>query len=188
MTLQLLTSEFPYHRGNFFFFFISVVCLVAFRTIASVEHVLCLKNSSVAGSCHPLDREGNISYASHYDAGGIRGYCPRDVPGPPLRLHVRNLRRAGGRPSHPHHRYYCYRIIACDTPVSYITGLIMDFLGNNFANFYKSERRREQIEEKKKALEALKREGLITPFGEHIRLTIPDQDHGRGHNTRPGPW
>jgi hypothetical protein len=74
----------------------------------------------------------------------------------------------------------------------------MDFLGNNFANFYKSERRREQIEEKKKALEALKREGLITPFGEHIRLTIPDQDHGRltipdqdhgrGHNTRPGSW
>ena len=81
-------------------------------------------------------------------------------------------------------------IIACNTPICklYTTALIMDYLGNNFANFYKSERRREQIEEKKKALEALKREGLITPFGEHIKLTIPDQDHGRGHHTRPGSW
>lgn len=38
--------------------------------------------------------------------------------------------------------------------------------GNNFANFYKSQRRKEQIQEKRNALDAKKREGIISePFG-----------------------
>ena len=53
-------------------------------------------------------------------------------------------------------------------------------LGNNFANFYKSERRREQIDEKRKALEAKKRAGVITPFGQEnlasLRLSVTELD------------
>ena len=53
--------------------------------------------------------------------------------------------------------------------------------GNNFANFYKSERRREQIQEKRLALEAKKRDGNITPFGPNLRLNVTELDHGGGH-------
>ena len=40
-------------------------------------------------------------------------------------------------------------------------------LGNNFANFYKSQRRKEQIQEKRNALDAKKREGLISDGLDH---------------------
>ena len=40
-------------------------------------------------------------------------------------------------------------------------------LGNNFANFYKSQRRKEQIQEKMNALDAKKREGLISDGLDH---------------------
>ena len=40
-------------------------------------------------------------------------------------------------------------------------------LGNNFANFYKSQRRKEQIQEKRNALDAKKREGLISDHLDH---------------------
>ena len=53
--------------------------------------------------------------------------------------------------------------------------------GNNFANFYKSERRREQIQEKRAALEAKKRDGNITPFGQNLRLNVTELDHGGGN-------
>ena len=49
--------------------------------------------------------------------------------------------------------------------------------GNNFANFYKSERRREQIEEKRKALETKKREGQLSPFGQNIGLNVTELEH-----------
>lgn len=61
-------------------------------------------------------------------------------------------------------------------------------LGNNFANFYKSERRREQIDQKRAALEAKKLAGHITPFGQDnlasIRLSVTELDgQSRGKMT-----
>ena len=53
--------------------------------------------------------------------------------------------------------------------------LIIISPGNNFAMFYKSQRRKEQIQEKRMALEAKKREGLITPFS----LNVSDIDSRR---------
>ena len=41
------------------------------------------------------------------------------------------------------------------------------YSGNNFANFYKSQRRKEQIQEKRNALNAKKREGLISDGLDH---------------------
>ena len=58
----------------------------------------------------------------------------------------------------------------------------MTFPGNNFANFYKSERRREQIQEKRAALEAKKRDGNITPFGQNLLLNVSELDHGSGQS------
>ena len=49
--------------------------------------------------------------------------------------------------------------------------------GNNFAMFYKSQRRKEQIQEKRIALEAKKREGIITPFS----LNVSDIDNHNHH-------
>ena len=47
-----------------------------------------------------------------------------------------------------------------------VVALPIPIIGNNFANFYKSQRRKEQIQEKRNALDAKKREGIITePFG-----------------------
>ena len=54
----------------------------------------------------------------------------------------------------------------------------MGVAGNNFANFYKSERRREQIQEKREALEAKKRAGNITPFGTAL-LSVAELERGR---------
>ena len=45
--------------------------------------------------------------------------------------------------------------------------LLIIILGNNFANFYKSQRRKEQIQEKRNALDAKKREGLIADGLDH---------------------
>ena len=42
--------------------------------------------------------------------------------------------------------------------------LPIPIIGNNFAAFYKNERRREQLAEKKAALERARRKGAITPF------------------------
>eukprot|EP00090_Calanus_glacialis_P008953 TRINITY_DN17274_c0_g1_i1.p1 TRINITY_DN17274_c0_g1~~TRINITY_DN17274_c0_g1_i1.p1 ORF type:complete len:566 (-),score=77.28 TRINITY_DN17274_c0_g1_i1:155-1852(-) len=59
-----------------------------------------------------------------------------------------------------------------------VVALPIPIIGNNFANFYKSERRREQIQEKRAALEAKKRDGNITPFGQNLRLNVTELDHG----------
>ena len=48
------------------------------------------------------------------------------------------------------------------TMFSYHQQFLCLFSGNNFANFYKSQRRKEQIQEKRNALDAKKREGLIS--------------------------
>ena len=58
---------------------------------------------------------------------------------------------------------------------------MFDLTGNNFANFYKSERRREQIQEKRAALEARRKEGNITPYGQNMRLNVTDLNHGSHH-------
>jgi hypothetical protein len=45
--------------------------------------------------------------------------------------------------------------------------LPIPIIGNNFAAFYKNERRREQLAEKKSAMERAQRRGAITPFPGH---------------------
>ena len=45
-----------------------------------------------------------------------------------------------------------------------VIALPIPIIGNNFAAFYKNERRREQLKEKKAALERARRKGVITPF------------------------
>ena len=45
-----------------------------------------------------------------------------------------------------------------------VIALPIPIIGNNFAAFYKNERRREQLAEKKAALERARRKGAITPF------------------------
>ena len=45
-----------------------------------------------------------------------------------------------------------------------VIALPIPIIGNNFAAFYKNERRREQLKEKKAALERARRKGAITPF------------------------
>ena len=45
-----------------------------------------------------------------------------------------------------------------------VIALPIPIIGNNFAAFYKNERRRQQLAEKKLALERARRKGAITPF------------------------
>ena len=45
-----------------------------------------------------------------------------------------------------------------------VIALPIPIIGNNFAAFYKNERRREQLAEKKGAMERARRKGAITPF------------------------
>ena len=45
-----------------------------------------------------------------------------------------------------------------------VIALPIPIIGNNFAAFYKNERRREQLTEKKSALERARRKGAITVF------------------------
>ena len=51
-----------------------------------------------------------------------------------------------------------------------VIALPIPIIGNNFAAFYKNERRREQLSEKKAALERARRKGAITPFPGQINL------------------
>jgi hypothetical protein len=48
-----------------------------------------------------------------------------------------------------------------------VIALPIPIIGNNFAAFYKNERRREQLAEKKTAMERAQRRGAITPFPGH---------------------
>ncbi len=61
-----------------------------------------------------------------------------------------------------------------------VIALPIPIIGNNFAAFYKNERRREQLAEKKSALERARRKGAITPF--------PGQNMGEdaGSTSDPG--
>ena len=45
-----------------------------------------------------------------------------------------------------------------------VIALPIPIIGNNFAAFYKNERRREALSEKKAAMERARRKGAITPF------------------------
>ena len=63
------------------------------------------------------------------------------------------------------------------TQETLISVLHLFISGNNFAMFYKSQRRKEQIQEKRIALEAKKREGIITPFS----LNVSDIDNHNHH-------
>ena len=45
-----------------------------------------------------------------------------------------------------------------------VIALPIPIIGNNFAAFYKNERRREALSEKKAAMERMRRKGAITPF------------------------
>ena len=57
-----------------------------------------------------------------------------------------------------------HRIHVCNL---YIWGshcLCRAIIGNNFAAFYKNERRREALSEKRAAMERMRRKGAITPF------------------------
>jgi len=59
-----------------------------------------------------------------------------------------------------------------------VVALPIPIIGNNFANFYKSERRKEQIQEKRAALEEKRKEGHITPFGQNLRMDVTELDQG----------
>ena len=54
-----------------------------------------------------------------------------------------------------------------DTKLSFYSVIWCHVTGNNFANFYKSQRRKEQIQEKRNSLDAKKREGLISDGLDH---------------------
>ncbi|XP_023321006.1 potassium voltage-gated channel protein Shab [Eurytemora carolleeae] len=69
-----------------------------------------------------------------------------------------------------------------------VVALPIPIIGNNFANFYKSERRKEQIDEKRKALEKKKREGQITPFGENLGLNVTELEQGYMGEDRRGSY
>jgi len=51
-----------------------------------------------------------------------------------------------------------------------VIALPIPIIGNNFAAFYKNERRREQLAEKKVAMERAQRKGAITPFPGQTRF------------------
>ena len=51
-----------------------------------------------------------------------------------------------------------------------VIALPIPIIGNNFAAFYKNERRREQLAEKKLAIERARRKGAIQPFPGHIYI------------------
>ena len=96
-----------------------------------------------------------------------------------------------------------------------VVALPIPIIGNNFANFYKSERRKEQIQEKRwkttlvilwggsyghlsgeqvkmmvttrAALEEKRKEGHITPFGQNLRMDVTELDQG-GQGWQSAIW
>ena len=61
-----------------------------------------------------------------------------------------------------------------------VIALPIPIIGNNFAAFYKNERRREQLAEKKAALERARRKGAITPFpGQNGYNDSPSENGGK---------
>ena len=61
-----------------------------------------------------------------------------------------------------------------------VIALPIPIIGNNFAAFYKNERRREQLSEKKAALERARRKGAITPFPGQISMRNGSQNPEEG--------
>ena len=59
-----------------------------------------------------------------------------------------------------------------------VIALPIPIIGNNFAAFYKNERRREQLKEKKAALERARRRGVIIPFPGQNGFAIEGADRG----------
>ena len=57
-----------------------------------------------------------------------------------------------------------------------VIALPIPIIGNNFAAFYKNERRREQLAEKKLAIERARRKGAIQPFPGQSGLPLEDGD------------
>ena len=58
-----------------------------------------------------------------------------------------------------------------------VIALPIPIIGNNFAAFYKNERRREQLAEKKLAIERARRKGAIQPFpGQNFPMGDEDMD------------
>lgn len=55
-----------------------------------------------------------------------------------------------------------------------VIALPIPIIGNNFAAFYKNERRREQLAEKKSAIERARRKGAIHPFPGQPGLPMED--------------
>lgn len=76
-----------------------------------------------------------------------------------------------------------------------VIALPIPIIGNNFAAFYKNERRREQLAEKKSAMERAQRRGAITPFpgsgfgsSAMMRGSVAGSTaDGFGHRGGPGP-
>ena len=76
-----------------------------------------------------------------------------------------------------------------------VIALPIPIIGNNFAAFYKNERRREQLAEKKSAMERAQRRGAITPFpgsgygsSGMLRGSVAGSTvDGFGHRGGPGP-
>ena len=101
-------------------------------------------------------------YSCH--TGGIWRHCSSDRVWQGRGDLLRHLWGAGHSPSHPHHRQQLCRL-------------------------YKNERRRQQLAEKKLALERARRKGVITPFPG--RPTSDDDDDedcgGGGASSSPGP-
>ncbi len=60
------------------------------------------------------------------------------------------------------------------------------YAGNNFAAFYKNERRREQLAEKKLAIERARRKGAIQPFPGQSGWPYEDEEEGGGGGTGSG--
>ena len=59
-----------------------------------------------------------------------------------------------------------------------VIALPIPIIGNNFAAFYKNERRRQQLAEKKLALERARRKGALTPFPGKGTSEADDDEYG----------